>query len=253
MTFSVANLWRHPIKSHGREQVACALLATHRPFPFDRRWGVTHKSTAPEAAEGQWVPCRNFMIGTRTPSLAGIWAEFDEAANNITLQHQDIGSVSFNPDDESDVERFIQWVIPLYDAQRTKPVSIVSLPQRAWTDTDFPSISIMTSASHDAVQHATGINVAPERWRGNIWIDGTSPWEELEWIGKTLRIGGAELAIREPIVRCPHTQANPQTGIRDLDTLGTLDKLLGERVFGVYAEVIKTGQISAGDCVEVLQ
>lgn len=252
MSITVASLWRHPIKSHGREQIASARLLAGQGFPFDRKWAVTHSSTDDAAYNGQWVSCQNFMIGTRTPALAGLWAQMDETNSTITLRHRDLSSIAFRPDSQDGIDHFINWVQPLYAAQSTKPVSLVPLPQRSWTDTDFPSISIMSLASHSAVEATAGIPIEKERWRGNIWIDGIAPWEELGWIGKRIRVGDAELIVRAAIVRCPHTKANPITGVRDIDTLGLLDGVLNERLFGIYAEVIQAGDVHSGDRLEVL-
>lgn len=71
-------------------------------------------------------------------------------------------------------------------------------------------------------------------------------------MGKTLRIGEAKFKVRERVVRCMHTTANPVTGMRDQDTLGALEAGWGHKDFGVYAEVIKGGQIALGDTAEVL-
>ena len=94
--------------------------------------------------------------------------------------------------------------------------------------------------------------VSPHRFRGNLWIDGLQPWDEKHWIGKTLQIGDAKLAVREEITRCKATMANPETGKRDLDTLELLDEL-GHQEFGVYAEIIEGGEIKLGDSVTVSQ
>ena len=48
------------------------------------------------------------------------------------------------------------------------------------------------------------------------------PWEELEWIGKIVQIGNIQFDIVEPVQRCMATTANPETGVRDADTLGAL-------------------------------
>jgi uncharacterized protein YcbX len=132
------------------------------------------------------------------------------------------------------------------------PTGIVSADGRGMTDSDYPSVSIMTRASHDAVANAIGKPLELERWRGNIWLDGTQPFEEFEWIGKTIRIGTAELEIREPIERCMHTASNPVTGERDADTLGTLNSTFGHQNFGIYAVVTKDGHVALGDQAEVL-
>ena len=58
--------------------------------------------------------------------------------------------------------------------------------------------------------------------------------------------------MREPIVRCKATTANPQTGAYDADTLGALRATVGEQNFGVYAEVVQGGIIHLNDPVEVI-
>ncbi|SMX39589.1 MOSC domain-containing protein [Octadecabacter ascidiaceicola] len=245
---TVAELWRHPIKSHGRETLAAVDLQTGKCLPWDRHWAVTHDLTKFDGSG--WVMCRNFMIGSRTPNLAGIWAELDEATGQITLRHQDLGAITFNPNE--DAPAFLDWVAPLCPTGRAVPTGIVSVEGRGMTDSDYPSVSIMTRSSHAAVEDAIGQPLEHERWRGNIWLNGTQPFEEFDWIGKTIRIGTAELEIREPIERCMHTASNPVTGERDADTLGTLNSKFGHQNFGVYAVVTKDGHVALSDQAEVL-
>ena len=245
---TVAHLWRHPIKSHGREALESVQLRAGQCIPWDRHWAVTHEATKFDGSG--WASCQNFMIGTRTPGLAGLWAELDETNGRITLRHQDLGELAFHPDGEA--AAFISWIAPLCPTDRAQPKDVVSVPGRGMTDTDFPSVSIMNLASHGAVADFLGQGIAPERWRGNIWLDGLPPWQEFDWISKTLRIGTAEIAIRERIVRCMHTAANPVTGIRDADTLGALQKGWGHTDFGVYGEVVAGGEIRLGDRMEIL-
>lgn len=217
-------------------------------MPWDRHWAVTHDSSKFDGSA--WAHCRNFMIGARTPGLAGIWAEFDEDTHLITLRHQDIGSVTFDPDGDPDV--FLDWVAPLCPADRATATGIVKAQDCGMTDSPFPSVSIMNRASHAAVEGALGAPLETQRWRANIWIDGFSPWEETTWMGKTLRIGSAEFEVREPCERCMLTATNPITGQRDTDTLGVLQSAFGHKNFGVYAVVTKNGHVTCGDTCEVL-
>lgn len=245
---TVAELWRHPIKSHGREAVTSVDFTAGKCMPWDRHWAVTHDKTKFDGSG--WVMCRNFMIGNLTPSLAGLWATFDEAAHEITLRHADLGELTFDAD--ADDTAFLAWVAPLYPDDRPQPKAIVSLPDRGMTDSDYPSIAIMTRSSHAAVQDAAGHEIELERWRGNVWLDGVAPWAELDWVGKSIRIGTAELSIREPIVRCGHPGAHPITGVRDIDSVGLLNNSFGHQHFGVYAVVTKDGHVALGDQAEVL-
>ncbi len=248
MTGAVAHLWRHPIKSHGREALERVTASAGKCLPWDRHWAVAHELSKFDGAN--WAPCQNFMIGTRTPGLAGLWAEFDEGAGVITLRHQDLGTLTFAP--ETDRDKFLSWIAPLCPPDRAEPRGIVRAEDRGMTDTDYASVSIMNLASHDAVATAANQPLEIERWRGNIWVSNLPAWEEFSWVGKRLRVGTAVFEVRERIRRCLHTAANPVTGTRDVDTLGTLENNWGHKDFGVYAVVVQSGEIALGDRIEVL-
>ncbi len=248
----VAALYRHPLKSHGREAIDEVTLTKGQTMPWDRHWAVTHEATKFDESDPKWMHCRNFMIGARTPGLAGIWAVLDEARAALTLSHQDLDDITIQPDNSDDVARFIRWVAPLCPDQRVGPTGIVKAPGRGMTDSPFATISIMTKASHDTVAQAMGTPLTLERWRGNIWVDGATPWQEHDWLNGDIRVGHATLRIRENIVRCQLTNTNPVTGKRDTDTLAALQNLLGAHHFGVYGEVIEGGKIMLGDTLEVL-
>jgi hypothetical protein len=245
----VSALFRHPIKSHGRESVESVTLTEGQTMPWDRAWAVTHEATQPSAKGGDWAACHNFMIGTRTPALAGLWAELEEATRTVTLRHQTLGEITFRPDAAEEEVRFLDWIAPLCPANRSQPTGIVSAHARGMTDSKFPSISLMTEASHQAVAASLGGALEKERWRGNVWIEGAAPWAEFDWVGYELHLGEARLRVEEPIERCAHTQANPYSGERDADTLGALKGHFGHQDFGVYARVIAGGRVALGDRV----
>jgi uncharacterized protein YcbX len=247
---TVAALWRHPIKSHGREAMESLDLSPGQTIPFDRRWAVVHDASSYDISSPAWAPCQSFMRGSRTPALAALGARVE--GRFVTLTHPDLEQITFAPDDPADAARFIAWVMPLCPADRARPRALVRVAGRGMTDTDYPSVSVLNRASHAAVAAHLGHPLDEERWRGNVWLDGLAPWAETAWPGRHLRIGTAELAIREPIMRCLHTAANPRTGQRDADTLGTLDALTGSRHFGVYAEVVTGGTIHSGDPAELV-
>jgi uncharacterized protein YcbX len=249
---NVAALWRHPIKSHGREALDDVTLVAGQTMPLDRHWAVAHDKSKFDATAPAWTHCRNFMIGASTPALAGIWAHYDAFSKTMHLRHADLGEISFDPDTPADAARFLAWVTPLCPEGGFQPTAIVKAPEQGMTDTNYPTVSIMTKASHAAVEHTLGHPLEAERWRGNIWLDGAGAWEEMSWTGKTLRIGGAILEVQEPIGRCKHTVANPATGQRDVDTLAALRDGWGHQDFGVYATVKQGGNIALKDKIEVI-
>ena len=247
MTGVLANIARHPIKSHGREDLASVQLTAGEGLPFDRHWAVAHD--AAKLVPG-WNECVNFARGAKAPDLMAISSRLDELTATITLMHPGKPDLTFRPDEAADLARFLDWVRPLNPADRAQPVQIVT-GGRVMTDTDYASISIFGRASNAALSDAMGQDLSPLRWRGNLWLDGIAPWAEFEWVGKTLHIGSAVLEVTERITRCRATMANPQTGVIDADTLGALTALHGYQDFGIYARVISGGAVSVGDPVVV--
>lgn len=246
MTGTVASLWRHPIKGHGRESLSSVMVSKGATFPWDRAWAVAHEGARLEGND--WASCANFSRAAKAPSLMAISSSLDEASEMLTVRHPDRHDLTFHPD--HDAQTFIDWVKPLMPTERAQSTGIVRAASQGMTDSPFPSISLNNSASHAAVETLVEAPLSQERWRGNIWIDGFAPWEETNWIGKTVVIGDVELEIREQITRCLATTSNPDTGERDADTLGAL-KTLGHQEFGVYGVVTKAGKISVGDSVKV--
>lgn len=243
MTARLAHICRHPIKGHGREDLASVALCAGACLPFDRHWAVAH-----EAAKltGGWVPCANFARGAKAPTLMAITSTLDEAGGSITLRHPDRPALTFRPDDAADLPAFLDWIAPFAAPDRARPAQIVSVG-RGMTDSDFPSVAILSLASLADLSARMEHDLSIHRWRGNLWLDGLEPWQEWGWIGRTLRIGEAELKIEERITRCLATSANPETGIVDADTLGGLQSAYGHQDFGLYATVIRGGTIAAGD------
>ncbi len=241
----LVRITRHPIKSHGREDMPAVTLTSGQCLPWDRHWAVAH-----EAAKLQdgWNPCVNFARGAKAPSLMAITAKLDEASATIDLAHPDRAPLTFRPDDAADLPRFLDWVAPLNPPDRAQPARIVSAG-RGMTDSDFPSVSILSMSSLADLSAHMNRQLSPHRWRGNLWLDGFAPFAEFDWIGREIMIGNAILRIEERITRCLATAVEPLSGQRDADTLGGLQTAYGHQDFGVYATVISGGDITLNNPV----
>ena len=248
MTVSVSEIWRHPIKAHGREALDQVELIAGKTMPWDRTWAVAHEQANCEG--GQWASCANFSRGAKAPGLQAINARLDEAARQVTLTHPDLPELTFRPDEEAD--RFLDWVAPIMPEDRAASARIVTASDRGMTDTDFASISLLNSATNREISEQAEQNLSMQRWRGNIHLTGLDPWEEFSWIGKKIRIGSTTLIIREPITRCMATTANPETGLRDADTLAALRTGWSHQDFGIYGEVLVSGKMSRNDEVRIV-
>ena len=242
MTGRVAHIIRHPIKSHGREELTEVTLQTGATMPWDRTWAVAHEGSQADGSE--WAHCRNFTRIAAAPEMAAISTAVHEATGSLTVSHPARPDLTFDPDAAGG--EFIDWVAPLMPENRAASVGLVSAPGRGMTDSAFPSVSIGNLASHRVVEQRMGRELSIHRWRCNIWLDGLAPWQEFEWAGCDIQIGAVTLRVVEPAARCEVTMANPETGKRDADTLGTLDSF-GHRDFTMLAEVSEGGVLKIGD------
>lgn len=252
MIASLVQIWRHPIKSHGRERVEKVTLEAGRAMPSDRVWAVTHERSKFDYENPAWATTGQFSRGVSAPRLQQIEVVSDADLQSLSLSHPDLAPITIDPENASDAARFIAWITPITEGAKFKPAQLVRAPGRAMTDTDFPSISLINLASHRALGERLGRDLSPLRWRGNLLIDGLEPWSEFDLVGKTLRLGAAELEVVEPITRCRMTEANPETGLRDVETLATLRENYGHQDCGIYLRVISGGTIQDGDKLEVL-
>jgi len=244
----LAQIWRYPVKSHGREAIDHAHLTADECLPGDRIWAIAHEAS--QADNTAWSPCSGFTRVASSPALAAIRAHLHEDLQTVTLDHPMQDSLTVAPDMEP--ASLLDWVRPLTAAGRAVPVRVIRVPGRGMTDSDYPSLTIGNLASHRAVEGRLGRSLQVERWRANIWLDDLPAWEEFDWIGKTIQIGAATLKIVERTGRCAAPAANPDTGLRDTDLLHFLEEQWSHQDFCVHAVVTGSGPITIGDTAKVI-
>lgn len=119
--------------------------------------------------------------------------------------------------------------------------------------------TLVSTGSLDALRAVAGGDgpVDGRRFRMTIGVDGVDPHAEDGWIGGRVRVGDAVVAVRAHVGRCAVTTRDPDTGIRDLDTLGAIAAYRGDvetrepLPFGVWCQVVQVGRVAVGDPVEV--
>ena len=81
----LSEIWRYPIKSHGRECISEVKVKARETLPHDRIWAVVHEHSTADGS--QWVACHNFSRGAKAPGLMAISANFDETTNILKMSH----------------------------------------------------------------------------------------------------------------------------------------------------------------------
>ncbi|MBU8906312.1 MOSC domain-containing protein [Desertibacillus haloalkaliphilus] len=116
-------------------------------------------------------------------------------------------------------------------------------------------ILLATDASLDKLEELWGKDeVDSRRFRPNLFISlkDKVPFIEEEWIGRRIKIGTeVEVEFVGHCKRCMIITVNPDSAEKDSSLHQTVIKERNNN-FGVYASVIKTGDIHVGDDVHLL-
>jgi uncharacterized protein len=119
-------------------------------------------------------------------------------------------------------------------------------------------VTIVSLASVARVSQAAGVDsIDSRRFRTLFELDGAAEHEEDAWAGRRVRLGEAVIEVGDPVIRCAVTTRDPESGERDLDTLGLIASYRGrgedgEIFFARYARVAEPGVVRVGDEVEAL-
>lgn len=107
------------------------------------------------------------------------------------------------------------------------------------------------------IERESGRDVDLRRFRPNVVIEtnGSEPFGEDRWVGQTLMFGdvngGTAVRVTMRDERCVMVNIDPDTAERDSVVMKTVVQL-NENFAGVYATVIRVGEIRVGQVVTVL-
>lgn len=259
----VAALYRYPVKGFTPESCSSLTLLEEGRVAGDRALGFRFADSGlPETA---WSRKYGFAVLANTPGLARLDVRFDHHTLRLRIALDDEVLADAPLDSEgreelaAAVERFVlsQSENPLADHPERRPLQLIGdgvTPR--YQDSQVGEITLHSRESLATVAAALRKPAVDElRFRSNIAIEGVAAWEELDWIGRTVRIGAVELEISRPKTRCLATHANPSTGERDLPVMQTLVRAFDQQQ-PTFAIALLTrgrgGDIRLGDAVTLL-
>ena len=141
-------------------------------------------------------------------------------------------------------------------AQMARPVAApwgLQHDRTAFTD-GFPFL-LIGEGSLAALNDRLERPIPMDRFRPNLVVSDTEPFEEDEW--RRVRIGSVEFRVVKPCPRCVVTTVDQATGVRDpagepLATLATFRRHDGKVWFGMNLIHEGTGRLRLGDTVDVI-
>jgi hypothetical protein len=250
-TARLDGLYRYPVKGLAAEPLDRVTLGPGDGIPGDRRYAIARGGTPYDDARPLWLRKEAFVMLMR---------EGDEPLASIACAYEDDGHVLIVARPGGDALRVdLRTTSGRTDAGRAvdavlgpRPDGAVRIvPAGALSLTDIPQngLSIVNRASVDDFAGRIGRPVHPLRFRANCYLAGVPAWAERDWIGREVRIGGITVKIAAHIERCSATRVDPDTAVRDLETVRLLERTYGHIELGVYADVVDGGDLARGDPV----
>ena len=197
--------------------------------------------------------------------LVQIRPEYDSATERLTLHFPDGSSVTGDAiGGEPAAGDFWGRQVPGRVLERElcealsdyagKPLRILRTAEDGIGTDSLHPVSLVGDGSVSELARRLGDpGLDARRFRMLVELGGVEPHAEDEWQASLLRLGEAIVRVGGPVGRCANTTYDPQTGIRDHDTLRAIldyrGKLEGEVCFGVYADVVEPGRVRVGDSV----
>jgi uncharacterized protein YcbX len=248
----IVSLYRYPVKGLSGEKLKSVTLQPDATFPADRAFAIENGPSGFDPAAPSWQPKIKFLCLMRNAKLAALETLYDDASGVLVVSRGGVPMVEASLKTEAGraaIEYFFQ---DFMGGEARGPVKVLESPGHSFSDVAAKVAHIVNLATVEDLAATTNKEIHPLRFRANIYLDGWKPWSEFDLIGKTIRIGGAEMKITKRVVRCAATEVNPETAERDIDVPEAIWRKTGENDLGIYARVVTAGKIADGDKVEVL-
>ncbi len=250
---TIAQIYSYPVKGltgASHEQIS---LTAGDCLPYDRAWAIEAGSRKFDPANPSYFPKANFLMLMRDEKMAALDTTFDEDSKVLTVFRGGKQVARGCLSDKLGCQLLEQFFAAYAkDSLRGGAPKIVSAENHSFSDVPAKWVSIINLASVKDLERVARKPVHPLRFRGNIYLEGLEPWEEFNWLDRTLTIGGEPvLEVTERTTRCAAINVDPETGARDMTLPRTLDIGFGHQDCGIYARVAANGKIAVGDKVTV--
>ena len=254
MTIWVEGLFRYPIKGLSPEQLSQAQLQAGQYFPGDRIFAIENGRSGFDPLAPQFLPKTRLLMLMRHEKLAQLTTKYNETSGDLTLTHKGQNDLIFSLRTTEGRKALRDYLIAFFQPELKIDPQILSAPDGfRFTDSRRSGyVSLLNLNSIEDLSRLAKEQIHPLRFRANLHFRGLPAWQEMEWIGRKIQIGGARLEILKAIDRCPATQVNPLTAQRDQDIVALLERNFDHNQCGIYAKVIQSGSISIQDRIEMI-
>ena len=205
-----------------------------------------------EERRGKW---NKILTLKNSPSLNKYNFIFND--NELTLTQNNNEILTINSNDKSEHQLLSNKILELENSLQ-KPLFLMKNKDIPFFDTSISnktilnhSISLINVKSIEDFKNKINQTIEPERFRGNIYIDGIEAWEERNWIGKIIKINNISFKVEKNIPRCVAINLKPKTDDNSLNLLQSLKKTFNNFDMGIYLTALDNGKINTGDIISI--
>ena len=248
----IAQIFRYPVKGLSPEPLSKVNLNPGSAIPLDRAFALAHGSTQFDPNNPKFLPKAKFLMLARNERLAALSSRFVENGQELVIERngrQVVRGRLDTPVGRQMIEQFFAGY--LGNEVRGSP-KLFRAKQHTFSDMPRHCLSLVNISSLRELERVMKVPIDPLRFRANLYFDTGTPWEELNWCNKEIRIGGVTVVGHARTERCAATNVNPETAKRDINIPLHLKRAFGHVDMGLYVDVIKGGTMQEGDILSTL-
>ncbi len=225
----VVGLWRYPVKSMAGQTLSDVDVSWHG-VSGDRRWAFV-RDAVPQSGFPWFTLRERHDLSEYLPSFS----EPDRPDSSDTVVRTPTGG-SYDVADPA-------LAMELSD----EPLRVIR-QDRGIFDT-FP-LSLITTQTVAKLGDLVGAELEARRFRPNLLVEATDdePFQEDDWVGDLLRIGGLTMRVDKRDGRCVVITIDPVTHQRNRNVLRTVNRER-EGCLGVYGSTVSPGRVALNDPV----
>lgn len=255
----------HPLKSARGLQLTRA-EAGPSGLRHDRRWLIVDEhdrfvSQREDPRLGQITPevgaDELHLDAPDVPRLSVPLTPSERPTRTVTIWDDRVDAWSCGPDADAWMRGLLgpgyRLVVMPEDTIRPVDPAYAEPNDRVSFADGFPYL-LTTTASLEELNRRADSELTMERFRPNLVVAGSEPFEEDHW--RRIRVGDMTFRVAKPCARCVITTLDPDTqaaGPEPLRTLARFRSRDGKVLFGENLLPDGIGTVHVGDAVEVLE
>ncbi|MBO9998957.1 MAG: MOSC domain-containing protein [Cyanobacteria bacterium SID2] len=262
----IREIFVHPVKGLSPQSIERVKLQENSGIVGDRAFGLMFVDTGKETGIlAPWQRKQHFAVQNDWAGLAALACYYDFDRQALTVKRDGEILLFAKTDNEIDRERigefftqYLQTLKPTKSARHPQhaPVRLVGTAtgETRYPDRQQGHISIISQATFDELAKMVDVSsIDSRRFRPNFVVEDVPAWEEFNWVGHPLRLGGVLVEVTARIGRCFNINVNPETGEVDLPLFDRLPQHFKHAQTGVIAKVLESGTVAVGEALSVVR